>query len=373
MKKYLIAGIVSLLFLTGCWDERQFKNVKLVLSLGFDQGEEGQIIQTVSIPSVSRATEGPGSESLQILSTSAHTPLQARGKIDRMIPESYDPAKVKVIVLGEDLAKQDIYPILDDMYRNPRSNLNAYLAVVEEGTAQDVISMNHTGATRISNYISGLLEAAVSSTHATGENLQLLCAELLEPGIDFSIPLLKIEDDGNLLTFSGMGLFHDKTYTGEKIGAEQTTLYMLLQGEKGRVARLTKKIDDHGKDEILDYITVSVAENDRKMKIENKDGEIAVTINLDMKVKIVEYPSDHLYVKGRIEEIGKKLSEKLTDESVDIISQVQEANSDVFGIGRRVKAYHPEVWKELDWREEFPEISIEPKVKVEIIQHGIIN
>ncbi|WP_394219952.1 Ger(x)C family spore germination protein [Halobacillus trueperi] len=373
MKKYVIAAMAALLILTGCWDERQFKNIKLVLSLGFDQGEDGQIVQTVSIPSVTRAIEGPGSESLQIISTSANTPLEARDKIDRMISETYDPAKVKVVVLGEDLAKNNIYPVLDDMYRNPRSNLNAYLAVVEEGTAQDVISMNHTGATRISNYIGGLLEAAVYSSHATGENLQLLCAELLEPGIDFSVPLLKTEDDGNLLTFNGMGLFHEQSYTGKKIGPEQTTMYMLLQGVKGRVARLTEKIDDSKKEEILDYVTVNVAENDRKMKIENKDGEIAVSINMDMKVKIVEYPSDHLYVKGRIEEINKKLSEKLTEESVDIINQLQEANSDVFGIGRRVKAYHPEVWKELDWSEAYPEISIEPKVKVEIIQHGIIN
>ncbi|MYL72127.1 Ger(x)C family spore germination protein [Halobacillus litoralis] len=373
MRRYLIVVMTGLLFLTGCWDEKQFKNVKLVLSLGFDQGDEGQIIQTVSIPTVNRATEGPGSESLQILSTSAQTPLQARNKIDLMISESYDPSKVKVVVLGEDLAKKNIYPILDDMYRNSRSNLNAYLAVVEEGTAQDVISMNHAGATRISNYVSGLLEAAVSSTHATGENLQLLCAELLEPGIDFSVPMLKIEDEGNLLTFSGMGLFHDKAYTGEKIDAEQTTLFMLLEGVKGRVARLTEKIDDNKKEEILDYVTVNVAENDRKMKIENKDGEISVTINLDMKVKIVEYPSDHLYVKGRVEEIGKKLSETLTEDSVDIIAQLQEANSDIFGIGRRVKAYHPDVWKKIKWEEEYPEISIKPSVKVEVIQHGIIN
>ncbi|MBX0357295.1 Ger(x)C family spore germination protein [Halobacillus sp. Nhm2S1] len=373
MKVCFFICMVCTLFLTGCWDEKQFKNVKLVLSLGFDQGEEGEIIQTVSIPTVNRASEGPGSESLQIVSTSANTPLHARDKIDQMISETYDPSKVKVVLLGEDLAKKNIYPILDDMYRSPRSNLNAYLAVVEEGTAKEVISMNHSGATRISNYIGGLLEAAVSSTHATGENLQLLCAELLEPGIDFSVPLLKIEDDGSLLTFNGMGLFHEKAYTGEKIGAEQTTMYMLLQGVKGRVARLTEKIDDNGKDEILDYVTVSVAENDRKMKVENKDGEIAATIHLDMSVKIAEYPSDHLYVKGRIEEISKKLSERLTEESVDIIAQLQEANSDVFGIGRRVKAYHPEVWKEIDWSETYPEISITPTVEVEIIQHGIIN
>ena len=373
MKKYLIVMMGCLLILTGCWDERQFKNIKLVLALGLDKGEEGEIRQTVSIPSVTRSSEGPGNESIQVLSVSAHTPLQARATIDQMISESYDPSKVKVVVLGEELAKEDIYPLLDEMYRTPRSNLNAHLAIVEGGEAEDVIGMTHTSETRISNYVSGILEAAVTSTNATGENLQLLCAELLEPGIDFSVPMLYVDQDSNLLKYNGMGLFHEKKYTGEKISAEQSTLYMLLQGEIGKVARLTKKVNDKDGEEILNYITVNVVENDRKLKLEVKDADITAKIKMKMKVKIMEYPSDHLYVKGRIDELNKKLSESLTEEVTDIINQIQEANSDVLGIGRRVKGYHPKVWKQLDWNEAYQEVNFEPELTVEIIQHGIIN
>lgn len=371
MKKCFLITLACLLFLAGCWDERQFKNVKLVLSIGFDKGEEGEIKQTVSIPSIVRNSDGPGEENMQTLSTSAHTPLQARDKIDQMISESYDPSKLRVVLLGEELAKENIYPLLDEMYRTANSNLNAQLAVVEEGTAEEAISLKQTNETGVSDYISGLLEAAVSSTHSTGENLQLLCAELLEPGIDFSVPMLRVEEEH--LKFSGMGLFHKEKYTGEKISAEQSTLYMLLQGKKGRIARLTEKVNDRGKGELLDYVTVNVTSNSRKMKVEVKDGEISAKINLDMKVKITEYPSDHLYVKGRIDEISKKLSVLLTEESKDIIKQIQEANSDIFGIGRRVRGYHPKVWNELNWDEAYPEITIEPNVKVEVIQHGIIN
>ncbi|QAS51791.1 Ger(x)C family spore germination protein [Halobacillus litoralis] len=372
MKRWLIA-FVCLLMLTGCWDERQFKNIKLVLSMGYDVGEDGGIIQTVSIPSVRRSVEGPGEEKIQVISTSAHTPREARDKLDQMISETFDPSKVKVIVLGEELAKKNIYPILDEMYRNPNSNLNSFLAIAEGGTAKDVINTKNLSETRISQYLSGLLDAAVYSTHATGENLQLICAELVEPGIDFSVPMVTVDEEKQLITFSGMGLFHDKQYSGEKIAPEQTTLYMLLQGKKGKIARMTAKVSDKHEEEIQNYVTVNVMNNNKDLKLEVKDNQVTAHLKLKMKVRIVEYPSDHLYVKGKIGSISKELSEVLTSDSEQIISQIQEANSDILGIGRRVKAFHPKVWKELDWNEEYPEITIKPKVEVEILQHGIIN
>ena len=73
MKKVLVV-VISLLLLTGCWDERQFKNVKLVLTIGFDKGEDGGITETVSIPTIKRSAEGGSEENVQIITTEASTP-----------------------------------------------------------------------------------------------------------------------------------------------------------------------------------------------------------------------------------------------------------------------------------------------------------
>ncbi|NGY93549.1 hypothetical protein F3K44_28900 [Bacillus megaterium] len=42
-------------------------------------------------------------------------------------------------------------------------------------------------------------------------------------------------------------------------------------------------------------------------------------------------------------------------------------------IGREAAAYHPSIWKRLKWRQDYKNISINPKVQVEIIHRGIIN
>ncbi|WP_251026671.1 Ger(x)C family spore germination C-terminal domain-containing protein [Bacillus sp. ISL-46] len=46
---------------------------------------------------------------------------------------------------------------------------------------------------------------------------------------------------------------------------------------------------------------------------------------------------------------------------------MQKANCDVLGIGRQIKAYHPNIWKSINWLKDFPEMSIEPNFDVQIL------
>ncbi|MFG6149614.1 Ger(x)C family spore germination protein [Halobacillus sp. B23F22_1] len=373
MKRLCLIFLVSILTLTGCWDQRQFKNVKLALSIGIDQGSNGEIVKTVSVPTVSGGGEGGEiSETIQILSTEGHTMLDAREKIDRMLDQSFNPSKMKVVILGEDIAKKDIYPVLDSYYRNPNSNLNAHLAIVE-GEAKDVLSFKGAGEARISEYLKGILNGATAASRTTGENLQMICAELVEEGEDFTVPLMKLDEENNTIKFNGLGLMSGESYSGVKLSPEQAPLLMLMMGYKGRVAQLTKKVNEHQKEKILDYITVEVMKYENDLKIHPSEDEVRVDIQLDLDVRVVEYPHDHLVSEKVIDELNSKLKETLTNEAEEIFTVLQEANSDVFSIGRKIQAYHPKVWEKIDWKEKYPEVQFNPEINVKIQQHGIVN
>ncbi|MCP3032405.1 Ger(x)C family spore germination protein [Halobacillus sp. A1] len=371
MIRFIICNLCTLLILTGCWDQRQFKNVKLTLTIGYDEGEEGEIYETVSIPTV-KGSEGIVEETVQVLSSDARTPLDARDKIDQMISESFNPSKVKVVLIGDELAKSDIYPLLDNFYRNPNSNLNAQLTIVE-GTAKEAINFNSTGDTKISEYISGILKGASSATHAHADNMQMLWGELIEEGEDFTLPLLKVDEESDVIKFNGLGLMREDYYTGIKISPEQSTLFLLMEGNKGNVARMTRKVLDDQPTPILEYITFQVLDFDRKMKIRPEGKEVNVDMALNLDIHVTEYPHDHLVDEKIIEDLNNDLSNILTEEASEIFSITQEANSDVFSIGRMLKAYHPDVWKELDWAEGYKDVTFNPKVEVTIQNHGIIN
>jgi len=75
-----------------------------------------------------------------ILGTTGRTPRDTRIKIDRKISDTLNVSKNTVVLIGEDLAKQDIYNILDVFYRNAKGSLNARLAVTEEKASKTIRS-----------------------------------------------------------------------------------------------------------------------------------------------------------------------------------------------------------------------------------------
>ncbi|SFC76615.1 hypothetical protein SAMN05443252_10649 [Bacillus sp. OV322] len=43
------------------------------------------------------------------------------------------------------------------------------------------------------------------------------------------------------------------------------------------------------------------------------------------------------------------------------------------GIGQKLHAFHFDAWSGLNWDKDYPNVKITPDIKVNIIQHGIIN
>ncbi|SDK48375.1 Ger(x)C family spore germination protein [Sediminibacillus albus] len=363
--------LLCLLLLTGCWDQRQFKNVKLVLAAGIDSTEEGKVTNTVVITNVQNGQSGNGTEQMQVVTASANTPLESRTKIDQKISKRYDQSKLHVLLLGEKLVEKDIYPYLDMFYRDPKSNLHARLAVVG-GKVEEALSLNIAGEPRISEYINGMLTGEIRSTQMPNNNIQLVCAELLEPGQDFVLPYLTTNEEESLLQYDGLALFSGKSYSGSYLSQENAKLFLLLKNVMGADAMLTRKIADD-KEAVNNYITVDVKEINRKLAIDTNKQIPKVTLDVHLEVDVLEYPPDHLQSEKKVKELEEKLEKTLTKEAGEIIAQLKEANSDALGIGRRIQGYHPGVWKQLNWEEVYPELTIDPKISVDIQSHGIIN
>ncbi|WP_188889654.1 Ger(x)C family spore germination C-terminal domain-containing protein [Paenibacillus radicis (ex Gao et al. 2016)] len=49
---------------------------------------------------------------------------------------------------------------------------------------------------------------------------------------------------------------------------------------------------------------------------------------------------------------------------------MQKANCDGLGIGLQLKALHQQIWKTLDWNDEYSKIIIKPHIQVKIKTTG---
>lgn len=375
MKKgILILMMLNVLLLTGCWDVRQLKDNSIVVGVGLDVDDDEKILNTSVIRQINPDSGGTGKPATTnvIYSAAGNTLRETRSYIEKKLGGKYAPNKIQVLLLGEDLAKDDIYPIIDIFYRDPRNSLGAKLAVVD-GTSKDILNMKMSEGAFISEKITSAIKEADEQTLVPGETIQSICPDLFDPGKDFALPYIKVIDPENI-EVAGMALFHDKSFTGKVIEGDDATVLLYLSGQHGASSRLSFLVNPEEKERQNQFITTNAFIKDHSLdvKVDNSQN-ITVEIHIKLFMMAVEYPRDHLFDKGEVQRLNKEIAKQLTKKAEAIIEQLQSANSDYFGIGRQLIAYHPKTWKEIDWPTKYPTIEIKPHIKVEITGTGILK
>ncbi|MFC8562571.1 Ger(x)C family spore germination protein [Peribacillus frigoritolerans] len=372
--KRLFMISICLLLTTGCWDQNLMKDATLIQTITFDQTDEGEFSLGFAIPNIYRNPTDSGQETEAInsenLSTVANTPREGRMKLNTEIPGNLDSSKNKLVLFGEQFAKGDIYPSLDVIWRDPRSSLSAKLAVVK-GKAFDTLSIQPRVESNISQNILYLIRSTETNTIIPEESIQTLASELLDPGEDIVLPLLKIGRNGTTIDVAGVALFDERKLSGT-LSQEESTLFLLLNNKKSKYARFTKYVNGNKELNMNNFISLNVDHIKRKINVSVNDrGEVFVNLNLHLKVKVEEYPIGN--VPNKVDQLNNKLSNTFTNNAEEVIKKLQEANCDAFGIGRRLIAFHHDTWKEQDKTNYFKDVKFKSKVDVEIIQHGIVK
>ncbi|WP_312473288.1 Ger(x)C family spore germination protein [Neobacillus sp.] len=371
--KYLLV-LLCLLFLSGCWDQNPLKEASLAMASSSDLTSDGKLLYAASFPRSTQGGKGGSQQQIvEIVSAIANTPREAQIKIDSKISGTFDSSKLRVLLIGEALAKQDINSFLDVLYRNPKTALGARPAVVE-GMAIDLINLKLIGGEEISKYLINSMKSLQDLTIVNRENIESIFAKMLDPGQDFLIPYIKLDKSKSRASVKGLAMFHGNKYSGKHLTVDQSIMYLLMENEKGKMARFTKKVNSSTRPFMNNYITVDVKKMKRKLEVEvKKSGEINAHIHLNLKMDVIEYPHNRLASEEEIQKLNEMLSKELTNEAKTVIKKIQEANCDGLGIGRRIIAFYPDKWKKLNWEEDYPKIQIIPSVHVEIISHGITD
>ena len=75
-------------------------------------------------------------EVTKLFSATGVTPRNNRDLLSRKVPGRLNASRLRVLLLGEELAKQNFYPVLDIFYRDPLSALSCNIALVR-GKAEE--------------------------------------------------------------------------------------------------------------------------------------------------------------------------------------------------------------------------------------------
>ncbi|MFK3939550.1 Ger(x)C family spore germination protein [Alkalihalobacillus sp. NPDC078783] len=370
-QRSIVIIILSLFFLSGCWDEQLLKDVALINSQAIDYNSENDTVK-LTIALVSGNSNEKVPTNTTIVSAEGKSIRDSRTELDKKVGSELFASKNQVTMFSRELAEKDIYAALDGNYRSPLSALTARLAVIE-GEAESILHAETENKPLISDYLRDLLISAEDTGAIPSVNLQNTLTTLYDDGQDIVMPRLKTVEQKAGAKIVGTALFSDRQMTGE-LNSEESILLLLLSNNKKGAHRMTRKVQTDEVDPLYDYVTVDVENMKRNLRVsKNELGDFEVQIDLVLKMNANEYPGDDLYKRHVIKRLNTQLSEELTKEANIVLTKIKEANCDYLAIGRKVNAFYYSDWQNYKWKDVYPTIEMKANVDVEIIYHGIIN
>ncbi|WP_129688876.1 Ger(x)C family spore germination C-terminal domain-containing protein [Gottfriedia acidiceleris] len=374
MKKINIVLLIILLIplLTGCWDRLPLKNLKLMDVVGFDLNQKDEIDIHLIETKLKSVGQGNGVSKSEVTVLNGPSLLKATGNGSYSNRVFYGPS-IRVYLLSENFALK--YPIseLSFMLNAPYASINTPVIIFEGNLAKFFKdeSNNDNFTKELSDYIFTSEKRRIIP-NVSIMNLILAQGDMLEY---LAIPIIKKSD--NAIEISGAFLYKQGVNSGVKLSKDQLTMMMLLLGKRFVRLNLTGDLLENNKEKPSDNIEnkseygFSVKEIDSKFIIStDSKGLPKATIKVRLKINAYEIGKLNQFSKVKVKYINqmeKALSKHFERMSKSTIDSMQKANCDVIGIGKEIKAYHPNKWKLLNWRKDYPQVSIQPKYEVQIL------
>ncbi|MGM9921075.1 MAG: Ger(x)C family spore germination protein [Bhargavaea sp.] len=362
MKRLMFWVLPAVLLLSGCWDELVFRDIQVVTMAGID-GNQDEVTVYYGFPELLDSQPVP-----QSLESKGRTYSEARNMANERSDEVLDLSYLQVFLISEEAAKHRIYDFMDSFFRVPRNRVTGHMAIAQGDMKQYFDNPGSSGAPKNESETFGKkIDTFHKYSLSTMYDLQQVCTILFDDGMDLSLPVLKIEEQTGEPELAGTGLFSGMEYTGEVLSLDEGRLLAMLKKETGTILRLNYDVEVEGE---KTPIQIEIISNKQKIKIKGEH----VDIELRIKAEVEEFAHGAVYKNQKqMDRLGKELG-KLVEEDVNkLIGKLQEAESDAIGIGRRVRAFHHDLWEKAKWSETYPSLEIDASVELKIERTGILE
>ncbi len=397
--------VIPIVLMTGCYDYTEYEEMQLVFGFGIDKGEEDdELIVTVQSSGFKKTdvqsmggggSSSGGSPNSSINKASSKTIMGAIDKLQQIISKELFFGYIKVIVVGNEVAKEHMDDIMAFFYMSPRVRGSAYLLIAEDKAYDTLSTVNLSdsdlSAKSLENAINKSVRSGVAFPIKLSDYYNIELSNGWEPAIPQvsyyrtkskedeeqggdtkeketnTNPNIVQEEDGYHL-IREMVVFKDNKKIGV-IDERETLCFGFITGQKINSSYV---IDMPSEDSFLGF---RFLKNAGKLNTKIEEGQIKAEIKVSVNASLDEYKGkkklDDIEV---IQSFEDKLSQALKKDIEKTIATVQkELKADIFGIGRRLFQQHPYQWNDHykdDWEELFPNVKTEVKVKVKILNTG---
>ncbi|MDF2522197.1 MAG: germination protein Ger(x)C family, partial [Clostridia bacterium] len=282
--KILILTVICCSLLTGCWDQRIFEEVGLILTVGIEESEDGKLLINYAYPAI-----GAVEQKAVNTSTQEATLIRAARENSRLSsPNILEGGKVQQILLSDSLAKTGVHDILELFQRDVSLPAIAYIVIVE-GSPIELLqkSAQFKNFPRVSIYLFQLLDNNVQLSNIPNTKIFDFDINFFAPGLDPVVPMIKLGE--NDVHITGSALFSKDKMVG-KLDMKQTLMLIALM-DQAKTAEYILSDPEFTSDVPLKYgISVSLYKPKRKIKINFDDEGLPIfDISISYKCVLDEY------------------------------------------------------------------------------------
>lgn len=369
--------VILLILLSGCWSRVEVNDLGLVLGIGIDVGEELPIRLTLFIARTVRqgqgGGQGAGGDPVWIATREAATLSDAMREVSMGSARRISLHHVRVVLIGENLAREQITDILDFLGRNPQIRLTLRPMVVE-GRAQTVLETPPQLKPLQPDNLVGIIQ---SKGGVEWRLKNFLIARVSETHSGWMHAVKVIDRPGGIpgspkkaVVLAGAGLFrydHLVTYLDE---TQAQSLSWLIGNPRDAVITAHCPNDD-GK-----TLSASVLRGKSKIEPTLRGGRVSFQVHATAQVDLLRLECRESVRedadRSKLEEaLAKDLRERLSA----TIEVFQSTTTDPVGFGKRVQRRYPAFFRSLqgEWfSTAWPKADVSISTDIRIRQTGLL-
>ena len=379
MKKLLIIPLIFLL--TGCWNYRELNQLAITTGIAVDKENDNYKI-TIMIANSKKSSSSDDSitPSAAVYDGTGQTIYEAFKDTSLSVSKQIYLSHIDVLVLSEEVAKNNLTDVIDFLFRYPQTRNNFYLVLAKDKKASDILKVTTPLETFPSQNLAKNLEITDKLQGFTYTvDFTDFTKSLVSEGINPILPSVTIignSEEGNkeenvqqnepstYLKLDMLGLFKKDKFVA----------WANPNQSKG-INIINNKIYILGV--IIDYQNEKIVTEITEMKTDFKVENNKVKITIDTTGAIQEVNSNvDLYNLKTIEEIQNSDVEKIKEYVNDAINLAKDNKTDIFGFGNYVYKNNPKKWNEIKdkWDDKiFPSLEVEIEVNLKLQAKGSIN
>lgn len=387
-KAPLLLLVVTLMaVLSGCWSRKELNELSIAVALGLDRSENDKYVvslQIINPGAIAPRKSGPQGSPVYTFRTEASSLMEAMRKMTTQINRQIYMSHLRLVVIGENLARQGIADPLDFLSRNHEMRSDFYLIVAKQASAEQVLSILTPEDPIPANELYSSLSMSDKLWAATGKvTLDQLVNDLAIVGRNPVLTGLVVRGPESIgktlenfretkapamLQYSGMAVFRKDKLIGW-LDENQSKGYNYIRNNVVSTTVTNECKNGH--------VEVEVIRTHTKLTGEIKNGEPEMRIDVHAEGNLGDLTCDLKIDEPAAVRQIERLAENNMREKITAAVRIMQTRyrADAFGFGEAIHRKSPKHWKKWrrNWDSTFAEMTVHTYVDVKIRRIGTIK